>query len=447
MLDRLRAAFGAALVGVTSTACDRCGSDDAVDLDAALPVPRATVIESPSIRSPERLPSPELPALAAVDTATTTPRGGIALPRGCHTVGVEHGGPALAGIVPLVRAPAPGSVVLLRRDKGQTTAGGLASAIGEAEPKMVALPRTDRDPILETNGAATLVAWTRALQPPEAPAPNSMRELALLDLDATTAVRLAEGDGLVVADMRCAAWGCAILTSRAGRVRGAGAEVFVKPSGSPSWMRVTLETAGQESSDPIALSVSEAEPGGATEGAGGDPAVFALVTEAGETLSFRVPLEGAPDVATRLPTPYGVVAARAGSAPAVLAHASPPSSDGCMPGEGVDWVHAGGVARWPAPVPPESASVDPLERGSLVTYLAPLRCDQPRRVLYAAVIDERGAPVAAPIPVTDATAYAVSSHGDDVELWIWQGSGGTEPSVLRWLRARCAPPIEPPMAK
>jgi hypothetical protein len=445
MHDRVSARLGAALIGLGLSACNRCGGEERSDLDASLLAPRAAVVESEPIPAPERLPLPPLPELEAVDRSITSPRGGVALPRGCRFEGAERSGAAPAGLVPLVRAPAPGALALVRRDEGGVSAGGLATSLGETEPKIRALPRSDRDPILAMSEASTLVAWTRPAASGDSPSATAMRELALLDLDATTAVRLAEGDGLVVADLRCAPWGCGILTSREGRVRGSGAEVFARPAGSASWLRVTLETAGQESGDPIALSVGRTGPGEDTDAGADGAAISALVTEGAETLSFRVPLHGAPEVAARLPTPYGVVAALAGPAPAVLAHASPPSSEGCMPGEGLDWIHAGGAARWPAPIAPESASVDPLERGSLVTYLTQLRCDQPRRVLYAALIDDGGAPLTPPIPVSDAAAYAIASRGNAVELWIWQGTGGAEPALLRWFKIHCdlaaAPPV------
>ncbi len=86
------------------------------------------------------------------------------------------------------------------------------------------------------------------------------------------------------------------------------------------------------------------------------------------------------------------------------------------------------------PAPPLGGSLRRLAKGALATWVAPLGCNRPRRVLYAVVLDADGAPVGAPTAVSDASSYAVAASGANVDLWVHHETRVT------WMRLQCAAP-------
>ena len=87
-----------------------------------------------------------------------------------------------------------------------------------------------------------------------------------------------------------------------------------------------------------------------------------------------------------------------------------------------------------AAAPPLVGSLRRLEKGFLASWIAPLGCNLQRRVVYAVVLDDDGAPTSDVMAIGDAATYGVATAGSDVDLWIQDAR-----SVI-WLRARCAAP-------
>jgi len=138
----------------------------------------------------------------------------------------------------------------------------------------------------------------------------------------------------------------------------------------------------------------------------------------------------------RVPAPFGIVDATVLGRPVALVYGAPVDDDGCAT--------QGGVMRFSrvgapdvdvrAPAPATNGALRPLARGGLATYIAPLGCEVERKVVYAIVLDDDGAPTSAPMPVGDASSFAVATQGDKVDLWIQRDDD------VVWIRATCTAP-------
>jgi hypothetical protein len=87
-----------------------------------------------------------------------------------------------------------------------------------------------------------------------------------------------------------------------------------------------------------------------------------------------------------------------------------------------------------AHAPPTAGALRPLGRGAIATYLAPMGCGVERKVVYAVVLDAEGKPISSPMPVADASSFAVAVRGGDVDLFV-QLEG-----EVTWVRASCQAP-------
>lgn len=414
------------VVASLPAACGQCGADP--DTSSRAPDAESSASPGPSpvaqvaLEPPPRLTPPAVPAFVAEPESASTDAPRLALPPGCEREGPDRFASLPAEVHPVVRAPDLDALALID-DLAPPQMGGVATTLAAPQrPQVVALPTFEEDLVGSRAPGGLLFAWTRGLADA-----GPLRELLLLDTGGAVGLRLGEGDGLRVADARCGPWGCGVLTTRLGRVRAAGAEVFLRPATEAGFRHIALETNGLEESAPLALAAE------------GPP--FALVAEGDEAVSFELSLDGPPAESSRLTGAGGVVAALAGKAPVLLAYEGNPSiSEGCAPAEGVRLVRGGGAEKWPGPTAPVTASLDPIAGGVLATYLVQLRCDDPRKVLYGAVLRADGADRVSPVPIADADAYAVAARDGRVDLWLWSRAPGATAPIVRWVSLGCSAP-------
>jgi hypothetical protein len=418
---------GIALVALAPLSSCTCKSKSTVD--AGPPAP---------LLPTERLPFPE--------PWTFTPMRGqidVAAPIGCRARGA------------ILRATVPPS---MRFITDRSTLGALLVGDATGDPPRLInaglMTLNDKEP-----SKPAYVPW-----PDAASAPRFAREgdhwLAALtrpgeaSLSAVAAWRegqlgsLGEGDGFDAVDLACGATACALLTTRIAKVASHGATVWTFDKGAPFTAWRAHEIALGE------LDAGASDGGDAEEGAhplglasapDGDQVIATLVDKS-DVLFVRVPLgDGAPAVVARVPASHGAIDALAlpspaGVVPIALTYGSPLDDDGCakatLPGgnAGVRVERAGGEgALIRLPVPPLGGFVRKLGKGALVTYIAELTCNKPRRVVTGVVLDERGAPVGDPIPIGDATSYAVATDGANADLYLQEGD------TVTWMRLSCAP--------
>jgi hypothetical protein len=261
---------------------------------------------------------------------------------------------------------------------------------------------------------------------------------------------LGEGDEFETIDMACGDDRCALLTSRPTAVHKPGAQIwFGRPNETVSaWKSVALEPTRQgDLSDAHGVGIARAFARSDAKADAGvaSPPVVAAVSEIGEVVFLGVSDAGAVDELARLPTPNGVIDAIALPTPMALVYASAIDDEGCAPEGGKLELVRAGLPSVPlqAPTPPNLGSIRRLAKGYFASWMAPLRCHEPRRVVFGVVLDESGKPISEVMAIGDAAApagsklpptYAVASSGADVDLWI-QNEGS-----VTWIRARCSPP-------
>jgi hypothetical protein len=72
-----------------------------------------------------------------------------------------------------------------------------------------------------------------------------------------------------------------------------------------------------------------------------------------------------------------------------------------------------------------------LERGALVTWIAPVNCKDPgRKVVYAAWVPRDGAAVS-PMALGDSDGHAAAASGSEAHVWL------RRKGTVTWLRMRC----------
>jgi hypothetical protein len=164
--------------------------------------------------------------------------------------------------------------------------------------------------------------------------------------------------------------------------------------------------------------------------------VVVALAEKGDCVFFRIDATGARE-GDRIPAPHGVLDVLAAPGATAMLHGLPMNEQGCVAREAggaeavVRFAQAAGAAEVKAPAPPLRGALRRLSRGALATWIAPLGCGAERRAVYGVRLDEAGQPAGPVIPVGDAERYAVASRGDDVDLWLQQGTSVT------WMRLRC----------
>lgn len=274
---------------------------------------------------------------------------------------------------------------------------------------------------------------------------------------------LGEGERFTAVDLACGEGVCALLTTRRARVAAPGAEIRIGAPGEPASAWKTIEIAPSSAgSDAYPFGLARVGAPSGDGSGGGTDSVMAALVERGECAFWAAGGGSEPREVARLRAPYGVLDALAAPDPIAMTYGSPVGDDGCFgaargeggegdedgedpedrdepsagaPGARVRFERAGlpGVdVRVPAP--PLSGALRRLGRGALAVWLAPLGCGMERRVVYAVVLDPKGAPVSEVIPVGDADHFAVASLGEEVDLWVQREE------TVTWLRMSCAAP-------
>jgi hypothetical protein len=407
-----------ALLALLATAsCGRCTSNSSAP-DAAPPAP--TVV--PEVVE-DLLPPPAPWTFKPARTGPGQPS--FALPEGCTLR------------APLVRAqvakttrfvaPAQGLGALVVADVGGsppelTGVAGLLLDPGGASREPVALPWTEAaamPPIAQSAAGRWLAAYT---EPGERE--NALRVLLFREGKAEV---VSEGDRLEAIDLACGASRCALLTTRAGTVAAAGADLWIGKADEPigGWKRVEIvPAAGESDAHPVRI-------------ARVDPVPIAVLIEGGELAFWQAEEGGGPREIGRVTAPFGMLdAAVLGEAPVALVYGNTVNEEGCA--------QEGGKMRFERPgkeaallrahAPPTAGVVRALGRGAVAAYLAPLGCGVERKVVYAVMLDAEGKPVGNPMPVADASSFAVAVRGEEVELFVQ-----LEEEVT-WVRAGCQVP-------
>jgi len=248
-----------------------------------------------------------------------------------------------------------------------------------------------------------------------------------------------EGDAFEAADLVCVGEDCALLTSRLAKVAPSGAMLWLGRAGEAvsTWRKVEIVPAASGSrgdARPFQIAAVTAAKG-ADAGAGLE-VVVALVAK--DDISFYRVDGGAQTELGTLPTGHGVIDTAVAPLPLAMVYATPLDDDGCStesaPGGGaaIRFERGGGSVTVKTPAPPLDGFLRPLQQGTIATWIAPLGCNQARRVVYGLVLDAQGNPVGAPMPIGDGESFAIASSGDDVDLWLQHGDAVT------WMRMRCA---------
>ena len=346
---------------------------------------------------------------------------------------------------PLVRAPIASTTRFVAEPR---TLGHLVIADGaDAPPRLVGAAALALDPAGPTHDPKA-IPWLNPSSAPrlghtatglwvggfERPGEGGAARVGLFRDGAVDL--LGEGDAFEATDLACVGERCALLTSRVSRVAIPGALIWSGNAADPGarWTQIELAPADPRSeARPFGLASVEAAPDGGL-------AITAALIDRGEIVLHRIE-GGSTQEKGRIPAHHGLIDVLDLPARTVaMTYGTPLDDDGCVKpgsvgGASIRFERTGLPSiELKTPAPPLGGSLRRLEKGALATWIAPLGCGRPRRVVYAVVLDADGAPVSAPMAVSDASTYAVAASGADVDLWVHNEARVT------WMRLRCAPP-------
>lgn len=350
---------------------------------------------------------------------------GIALPEGCR-LRAPLARAQVSSLTRFVAEPrSPGTLIIAdATDASPPTLTGVAALSLDPEG-------ATRDPVplpwLEPGALPRLArAGARWIAAIDRPGADSAKVMLWRGAEAE---QIGEGDGFEAIDLACdpsERGRCALLTSRPLKVSAPGATVWI---GAPAerasaWKPTEIVPAAPDSdARPLGITLVDAE------------RVDLALIEKSAVVFHEITASGARERA-RVPAPHGAMDAIALPRPVILAFASPTDEEGCArdgrPGVRIAREGASDI-DFALPASPAHGGLRRLARGALATWIAPVGCRVARKVVYALMIDEQGAPVGTPIPVGDAAAFAVATSGEDVDLWL------QEQTSVTWVRARCAP--------
>ena len=428
MSARVALALGA-IGALLLAGCRGCGGSGTPDAGAAQPA--ASFASSAWPASPD---PPPLPSFAIA----VRERSGIALPAPCR----YRGEPVRARIArSAVLAADPkvlGTLVMAEGgepdpDAGEPggptrvglvswpSEGGIAPTAGS--PRLLALPAAGEllsSPLArEPESGEWLMAY--------GPKTSSPRSEVLL-WRGGHAELVGAGNGFEVVDLACAAGYCALLTTHLGGVGALDAELRIGRPSEPvgSWRLVSIEP--ELNTEPVPFRIAALAPTTA-----GHPPRARVALADGEVLRFveaGVGLE--PKPLGELPAPHGALDAAGLPAAAALTLRGP-ADERCQGA-------AGGVAfqqldgpslELPAALVPYGGALRAIDGGTFVLFEAPLSCSGGGPMLYASIVPAGATTAETPVAVGQADAYAVSSSGPDVDLWVRQQD------VVTWVRGRC----------
>ncbi len=410
-------------------ACSRCSGSTLVPPDAS-----TDAASEPKVLTVDVLPAPAGWTFEPVRLGPWFPS--VALPDGCKNR------------EPLVHA----KVKTTSRFVAATHALGtlvIADAdMTENPPRLVGVAALELDPA-GTSKNPVLLPWVEAGSMPRLgrtntgawlaayaePSAGKLSEVFVFRDGKATA--LGEGDKFEPIDMSCNDVNCLLLTTRLSKVSPAGAEVWIGKPSDPvtSWRKSEIiPTAGDSDARPSCIARADA-PWTDSAGATGRGPIVALF-EGTDLVFWGIDAADKPHELGKVAAPHGIVDATVLGRPMALVYGAPVDDEGCA--------QQGGLMRYSrlgAPdiefrehAPASNGAVRPLARGGLVTYLAPLGCGMTRKVAFAVVLDDEGKPISQPMPVSDASSFAVTTQGEKVDLWIQRDE------EVVWIRATCAAP-------
>lgn len=302
-----------------------------------------------------------------------------------------------------------------------------------------------------------------------------------------------EGDHFHAVDIACEKDQCALLTTRMAKVAAAGATLWLGQASAPfsQWKSIDIiPPEGDTRANPIGFahgayesyqidSPSTANSTGSntqTNSLNTFPPPIALTTKT--SLLFYQAGSGDPKEIARLPAPYGTLDVLSAPLPIAMVYGNPVNENGCIarpeqneaapaptqeepqpagsadeapdtapPQDALPKPAKGALVRFeragapgieiPVPTPPILGALRRLEQGVLALWIAPLGCEQSRRVVYGLVLDPSGNPLQGPIPIADAEHFAASSKGNTVDLWLQRDAS------LSFVPLRCAASAAP----
>jgi hypothetical protein len=320
--------------------------------------------------------------------------------------------------------------------------------VTETPPRLVGVAALDLDPA-GTSTRPVALPWVEAGAMPRLARTSTGAWLAAYAEPASgklfevfvfqngTATSVGEGDKFEAIDLSCEGETCLLLTTRIGQVSAAGADVWIgKPSESAtSWRRREIvPRAGDSDARPSCIARMDGR-WTDTNGSADHGSVVALF-EGSEVVFWGIGSAEKPQEIGKISAPHGIVDATVLGRPVAFVYGAPVDDEGCA--------QQGGIMQFSrldapnvelrAPAPATSGALRPLAKGGLATYIAPLGCGAPRKVVYAVVLADDGAPISPPMPVSDASSFAVATEGEKVDMWIQRDE------EVVWIRAKCAAP-------
>jgi hypothetical protein len=418
--------------------CNRCSGSTVGPPDAAIDA-------APEVVQVDVLPPPAAWSFEPVRLGPTFP--GTALPPGCSMR------------EPLVRAKVRPSSRFVAAPHALGTLVIADADATETPPRLVGVAAMDLDPGgTSTNPVA--IPWVEAAAMPRLartstgawlaayaePAAGKLSEVLVFQNGSATS--LGEGDKFEAVDLSCNGETCLLITTRLGQVSGAGADVWIgKPTASvTSWQRQEIvPAAGDSDARPSCIARMDATWTNAKGGAGQGPVV--ALFEGPDLIFWGIDAGDKPQELGKVAAPHGLVDATVLGRPVAFVYGAPVDEEGCAKQGGIMRFSRLGAAdiEVRAPAPATSGVLRPLGRGGLATYLAPLGCGAARKVVFAVVLGDDGAPTSQPMPVSDATSFAVTTEGEKVDMWIQREGEKVDMWVQReeevvWIRARCGAP-------
>ncbi len=421
------ATFPILLLSVVS-GCSKCSSSTTIaPADAAPPEPA-------EVHHIEVLPPPTAWKFDLVRLGPTVP--GTALPQGCRMR------------EPLVRAKVRPSTKFVAAPSALATLLIADADTSETPPRLVGVAAMQLDPA-GTSTNAVAVPWLDAAAMPRLSRAKSGAWLAAYAEAAEDklsqvfvfqnggATPIGTGEKFDALDMNCDDERCLLLTTRLGRVYAAGADVWMGKSDEPatSWRKVEIvPAAGESDARPSCIARMNVALTDGDAAARRGPVVALL--EGSELVFWGVPDAESPHEIGRVSAPHGIVDATVLGRPVAFTYGAPVDEEGCARQGGIMHFSRVGApdVEVRAHAPATYGALRPLARGGLAAYIAPVGCGATRKVVYAVVLDDEGAPISAPMPVSDAASFAIATQGENVDLWIQRDE------EVVWARATCSAP-------
>lgn len=276
----------------------------------------------------------------------------------------------------------------------------------------------DEPPLIDRAQSGWVTAWVSAGGEPERVVTFS---------HGGAPIELIRGDRLELSDLVCRGDRCLLLTSLARSASAPGATVLAVTLGSNAVERLDVEADPSRAFRPFSVDAPSAS---------GAPARIAL--QAPDSTVLYAVRAGHAERTTEISTPFGVWDVIWAKQPLIVAPAAStagPCSEDVFP---ID-IHTPGASEprhLQVQARPRSVVARPLGNGGVIAWVAPVSClSTTRSIVYLVLVAEDGAPVGAPMAVSDATGFALATDAERVSLFLRTERG------LSWVRASCTVPV------